>query len=248
MTAALALLMTAGCARPPLEAAALFRPPVTVSYTEHFSPGGMPAVLVEVTETTVATDRPGPPDWPGVVYETTNTYADGRTPSVTRYIVGERGVAYFATVTGEVERQFMPKLALPAVAHFGDHWEGRHADSSQPPALRDGNSRPPALRDGNSRRCTIEKTPFCKDGMATACTTTWDDAGDGGRATWMRQHWCPADGWVGFELVTASAGGTWATSFSTDVRRDGVSLPEVSMHERQVPTPEEVLTPVPTDG
>jgi hypothetical protein len=191
------ITLLAACARPPLAATELYRPPVTV----------------EVTEATVATDRHGPPDWPGTVYETTTSYADGRASSVTRYVVGPRGVAYFATVTGEDERLFAPKVALPPWVRPRDRWEGLHGD--------------------NDRSCVAERTPFCRDGVATACTTAWDD-----RATWMRQHWCPGLGWAGFELVTVSAGGTWATSFSTDVRKDGVSLPAVPLEDRRVPSPD----------
>ena len=212
----MALLLA--CARPTLLATELFQPPVTVTYLEHFSPGGMPPVVVEVTESTVATDRPGPPDWPGTVYETTTSYADGRSSSVTRYIVGDRGVAYFASVTGEDERLFAPKLALPASIQVRDLWEGGHGD--------------------NERRCEVERTPFCRDGIATACTTTWQD-----RATWMRQHWCPELGWAGFELVTVSSGGTWATSFSTDVHRGTVALPDVPLEDRKVPSPDSIGLP-----
>lgn len=210
------ILVLAACARPTYVAAELYRPPMTVTYLEHFSPGGLPPFVVEVTEATVATDRPGPPDWPGTVYETTTTYADGRTPSVTRYVVGERGVAYFATTTGGDERQFRPKLALPAAVRVRDTWEGGHGD--------------------NERSCVVERTPFCRDGIATACTTTWAD-----RSTWMRQHWCTELGWVGFELVTVSEGGTWATSFSTDARNGDLDLPDVPIGEREAPPPDTLM-------
>jgi hypothetical protein len=209
------ILWLLACARPTIAAGELFRPPVTVTYLEHFSPGGMPPVVVEVTEATVATDRPGLPDWPGIVYETTTSYADGRNPSVTRTIVGERGVAWFASVTGGDERLFAPKLALPPAVKVRDAWSGHHGD--------------------NDRSCVVERTPFCDDGVATACTTTWPEDG---RVTWMRQHWCPELGWTGFELVTVSEGGTWATAFSTDARRGEQALPDVPLSERPVPPPD----------
>jgi hypothetical protein len=202
------------CARPPLEAVAAFAPPMALAYVEHVSPGGLADVTVGVTETTVRSDAEPPAGWPGPVWETTTVYADGRRGQVTRYVAGDRGVAWFATVAPDgVETRFEPKVALPAAVRPGDAWAGEHGD--------------------HGRACEAGRTPFCRDGIATTCTTRWSD-----RATWMRQHWCRDLGWVGFELVTVGDSGAPVAFWSTGATRDGQPLPDVPIGRRPLPVPE----------
>ena len=79
----------------------------------------------------------------------------------------------------------------------------------------------------NERSCRVEKSPFCRDGLATACTTRWDKS-----MVWVRQHWCPEGGWRGMEARVWEEGSLALTTWSSDVVVDGIELDNVRLSRR----------------
>ena len=85
------------------------------------------------------------------------------------------------------------------------------------------------------RRCDAVPTPFCADGVAVACVTLKVH-----HVTWVRNHWCPAEGHVGHEGLVAQVGAAPYWSWSSDPAREDQPLTNLPLSQR--PTPDiEVL-------
>lgn len=229
-----AAIVLAACGKGPAPApaaagAALPAPipwPSTLEYVEHTQPGPMPAVADRVREVWQEVPGESPPEgFTGAVVEVITTHPDqdpeGRAAVRTRYVVGPEGAAHFAVLRPEGWVPYAPKVELPARVALGDRWSGVHGEGDR----------------RNERTCEVEATPFCADGWAVACTIHWET-----RATWMRHHWCPADGWRGFEAVLNS-GPLPMRIWSSGVSRDGVALPEVPIEARPLPEAPEIRPP-----
>ena len=123
----------------------------------------------------------------------------------------EDSVGHYAFNDGLDWTFYATKTELRDELRVGETWAATHGN--------EGNR--------NERTCRAEKSPFCRDGLATACTTRWDKS-----MVWIRQHWCPEGGWRGMEARVWRDGSLSMTTWTTDVVVDGVALDNVAMSRR----------------
>ncbi len=133
----------------------------------------------------------------------------------TLYATHAVGDVYFGYRLGDAPWTFHPpKVAVPLTFDVGNHWAARHTTES----------------GDHLRRCEAVPSPWCDDGVAIECVTFKVHS-----VTWVKNHWCPAHGQVGYDGVVVKVGRAPFWSWSTSPRRAGVDLPDLPLDQRPFP-------------
>jgi hypothetical protein len=212
-------VVAAGCPKTPPEPAfvgvspALMRlapPPQVVEYDRHTvaGPFGLPD-LRHREEWGAPTPTGHDLVWDVATWDVTD---DGRDLIETvRVFYGPDGYGFLGTVVDGALEPWEPRqVVLPPDPHVGDTWTATHTKGG---------------RTGE-RTCEIMATDHCIGGVVSVCESKKPDG-----VVVLRDHFCPGDGWVGFEALQMVGSNPPVRMWSEEVTRDGRALLPLPVEE-----------------
>jgi hypothetical protein len=174
------LLGLAACQHGGAALDALAQPPYRVEYREHRVLGP-----VDLGSARVAQTWDGPETLEGrQVYTVQEVELDEGASVRARYRVfyGPEGFGYLGTYasSGEFLAYDPPEVVLPPDPRVGTAWSASHTHGDR----------------AKVRTCEIMASTLCPPGLVVVCETQEE-----GARTIFRDHFCPGEGWVGFEAM-----------------------------------------------
>ena len=187
------------------------KPAATIDYDRHTVAGPFPLPVLQHRE-----------EWQPPIVQGDNTLYDVKTYDTTdgnhdwmetvRVFYGPAGYGFFGTVDedGDVERWEPAQVVLPANPAIGDTWTATHTKGNR----------------SSERSCEIMPASHCAGGIVSVCESRREIG-----VVVLRDHFCPAQGWVGFEALQSVGAQPPLRMWSETIARDGVPIPGIPVEE-----------------
>ncbi len=211
----LALVGLVGCpkggGRSALTALDYAKPASTVDYDRHTVAGPFPLPVLQHRE-----------EWQGPIVQGERTFYDVETYDITdgghdwmetvRVFYGPLGYGFAGTLDedGDLEAWEPAQVVLPAKPRVGDTWTQTHTKGSR----------------SSERSCEIMVAEHCAGGIVSVCESKRPLG-----VVVLRDHFCPAQGWVGFEALQSVGNQPPLRMWSETIARDGIAIPGIPVLE-----------------
>lgn len=122
-----------------------------------------------------------------------------------RRFYNDAGYGFIGTVDGDgdLDTWEPAQVVLPAVPRVGDTWTNTHTKAGRT----------------SERTCELQAADHCTGGVVSVCESRREHG-----VVILRDHFCPGEGWVGFEALQQVGGQPAVRMWSEAVVRDGVAL------------------------
>ena len=210
----LAPVLLAGCPKKLAGADAvrtLAPPPGVVEYDRYTVAGPFDLPVLRHRETWVGPEARGEL----TLYEVETVDAtDGASDLLETVVVfyGPTGYGFLGTLDedGSLVAWEPPQVVLPANPVVGETWSATHTKAGRV----------------SERSCELMRAEHCEGGVVSVCESRREQS-----VVVLRDHFCPGQGWSGFEALQQVGSQPPLRMWSQEVLRDGVALPELPSQE-----------------
>lgn len=196
-----------------LSPAELAPPSAVVEYDRHTVAGPFPLPVLQHRE-----DWQGPTERGGLVLYDVLTYdvTDGIEDlmETVRVFYGPDGYGFLGTVdeNGGLEPWEPPQVVLPQRAQVGVTWTDTHTKGGRT----------------SERTCELMAADHCEGGVISVCESRREMG-----VVVLRDHFCPGQGWVGFEALQRVGAQPPLRMWSETITRDGRVLSGIPVSESE---------------